>query len=209
MNISYDYCVKIVIVGEASSGKTSFVKRLCNNNYTKHYEPTIGVEFNTMSTKYKDYIIKVQFWDTAGDRCFAPIMKTYYKNVAGIFLVIDLTTRKAITTLEYWFNEINENKCNDCDFKLFVIGNKSESKKRIISKEAVEKLLTPRKIEYVEISAFNNENVHNVNDKMIDYIFKNFEIENHRGIRSAKQEIIKLRENINSKENDRICCGIC
>ena len=137
MNIGYDYCVKFVVVGEASSGKTSFVKRLCNNNYTNHYEPTIGVEFNTMSTKYKDYIVKVQFWDTAGDRCFAPIMKTYYKNVAGIFLVIDLTTRKAITTLQYWFNEINENKCDDCDFKLFVIGNKSESKKRIISKTCV------------------------------------------------------------------------
>ena len=135
-------------------------------------------------------------------------MKTYYKNVAGIFLVIDLTTRKSITTLEYWFKEINENKCNDCDFKLLVVGNKSESKKRIISKEEVERYLIPRKIEYIEISTINNENVHNVNEKMVDYIFKNFEVENHRGIRSAKQEIIKLRKNTTAKENERICCCI-
>jgi small GTP-binding protein len=209
MNIGYDYCIKCVVVGEAFSGKTSFVKRLCDNNYKENYEPTIGVEFNTMTTKYKDYIVKIQFWDTAGDRCFAPIIKTYYKNVAGIFLVIDLTTRKAINTLDYWLNVINENIYDGCDFKLIVIGNKSESKKRIISKEAIEKLLNPRKIEYIEISTFNNENIHNVNDKMIDYIFKNFEIENHRGIRNTQQEIIKLRENLTSKENERICCGIC
>ena len=47
MNIGYDYCIKCVVIGEAFSGKTSFVKRLCDNNYTENYEPTIGVEFNT------------------------------------------------------------------------------------------------------------------------------------------------------------------
>ena len=100
MNIGYDYCLICVVIGEASSGKTSFVNRLCRNNFKESYEPTIGVEFNTVTTKYKDYIVKLQLWDTAGDRCFAPIMKTYYKNVVGIFLVIDLTTRKSITTLD-------------------------------------------------------------------------------------------------------------
>lgn len=208
MTVGYDYCLKFVVIGEACSGKSSFVSRLCNENFKKSYEPTIGVEFSSTTTKYKDYIVKIQFWDTAGDKCFAPIMKTYYKNIAGIFLVIDLTTRKSITTLEYWFNEINENSDDDT-FKLIVVGNKADSKKRIISKEKINNILSPRNIEYFEVSALNNENVHNVNDKMIDHIFTHFDVENHRGIRSAKQEIIKLQNVMQSNDNDRMCCCIC
>ena len=83
--MGYDYCLKFVVIGEACSGKSSFVSRLCNENFKKSYEPTIGVEFSSTITKYKDYIVKIQFWDTAGDKCFAPIMKTYYKNIAGFF----------------------------------------------------------------------------------------------------------------------------
>lgn len=209
MNFEYDYCLKFVVIGEACSGKTSFVSRICNNDFRTSYEPTIGVEFNSMLTKYKDYILKIQFWDTAGDKCFAPIVKTYYKNVAGIYLVLDLTCRNSIRKLQYWFKEINENKSENVEFKLFVIGNKCLSKKRLVSKEEIEDILKPRNIDYVEVSALNNENVLEVNDKMIEYIFNNFDVDNHRGIRSSKQEIIKLREKNNKNERDRFCCCIC
>lgn len=209
MKLEYDYCLKVVVIGDARAGKTSFVSRLCNNEVRESYDATIGVEYSSMKTKYKDYIIKMQYWDTAGDKCFAPIMKTYYKNVAGIYLVIDLTTRKSISTLNYWFNEINENKSEDTKFKIIVVGNKSESEKRVIRKKDIEKILMPKNIDYIEVSTFNNENVNLVNDKMIEHIFNNFDVENHRGIRSSKKEIIKLRESIaNKKENNNYCCCI-
>ena len=86
MSLGYDYCLKMVVVGEASSGKTTMVNRLCGNDISNGYEPTIGVEFNSNVIRYKDYMIKIQYWDTAGDKCFAPIIKNYYKNIVGLYI---------------------------------------------------------------------------------------------------------------------------
>ena len=170
MSLGYDYCLKFVVVGDACSGKTTMVNRLCNNKILQHYEPTIGVEYNATYMKYKDYKLKIQYWDTAGDKCYAPVIKSYYKNISGLYLVIDLCDYKSIRTIDYWFREINENKDNE--FKIIVIGNKCESKKRVIKKEEIMKKLKPRNIEYIEYSSFTNENLLEVNDNMVDYIFK-------------------------------------
>ena len=109
MNLGYDYCFKVVLIGDAYSGKTTFVNRICDNRLDKHYAPTIGVEFNSTFIKYKDYIVKIQFWDTAGDKCYAPILKTYYKNIIGLYLVIDLTSKKCMKTLDF-FQILNSHK---------------------------------------------------------------------------------------------------
>ena len=207
MSLGYDYCLKFVVVGDAFSGKTTMVNKLCNNSIQKYYEPTTGVEYNVTHMRYKDYKLKIQYWDTAGDRCYAPVVKCYYKNISGLYLVIDLCSYKSIRTLDYWFREINENKENE--FKIIVIGNKCESKKRIIKKEEIMKKLKPRNIEYIEYSSFTNENLLKVNDIMVDYIFKNFDIDNHRGIVSSKKEIIKLKNQIPSKDRECFGCTIC
>ena len=208
MSLGYDYCLKMVVVGEASSGKTTMVNRLCGNDISNGYEPTIGVEFNSNVIRYKDYMIKIQYWDTAGDKCFAPIIKNYYKNIVGLYLVIDLCCRNSIRTLTYWFNEIFNNKSEE-DIKIIVIGNKCKSKNRVITEgKVLEYLKYKKNIDYIEISAINNENIDKINDTMLDYIFENYDIENHRGIRSSKKEILKLKD-ISQEKNERICCGIC
>ena len=41
--MSVDYCFKIILVGEANSGKTTLVNLFCHNSYRNYYDPTIGV----------------------------------------------------------------------------------------------------------------------------------------------------------------------
>ena len=207
MNLGYDYCFKVVLIGDAYSGKTTFVNRICDNRLDKHYAPTIGVEFNSTFIKYKDYIVKIQFWDTAGDKCYAPILKTYYKNIIGLYLVIDLTSKKCMKTLDYWFNEINDNKNKEDSFKIIVIGNKADSKNRFVSKQEILNKLKHRHVEYVEVSALNDDDtVKDINYNMIESIFKYFDVEDHRGIVSKKKKLIELKE---TQNNERSCCCIC
>ena len=208
MKLGYDYCLKMVVIGDACAGKTTMVKRLCGNDVSNYYEPTIGVEFNSNVLRYKDYMVKIQYWDTAGDKCFAPIIKNYYKNIVGLYLVIDLCCERAIRTLTYWFNEIFQNKDED-EFKIIVVGNKCKSKNRVITKgKVLEYLKYKKNIDYIEISAMNDENIYKIQDTMLDYIFDNYNLENHRGIRSSKKEILNLKKDAN-QTNERICCCIC
>jgi GTP-binding nuclear protein Ran len=54
---------KIVIVGDANVGKTSYVERLITGNFIEDYEPTLGASVR----QYKRNGVTYNFWDCAGD----------------------------------------------------------------------------------------------------------------------------------------------
>ena len=62
-----DYVFKIIFVGDTNTGKTTICNTLMNRNIkTMQYQPTIGIDFNSLvKTIYNDINIKVQMWDTA------------------------------------------------------------------------------------------------------------------------------------------------
>ena len=63
--------LKIVIIGDAGVGKTSMIQQFVNRKFDKHYEETIGVEFQVKTFKINDTITKIEIWDTAGSERFA------------------------------------------------------------------------------------------------------------------------------------------
>nr|QBK85217.1 MAG: Ras family GTPase [Iridovirus LCIVAC01] len=54
---------KIVIVGDANVGKTSYVERLITGNFIEDYEPTLGVSVR----QYKRNGVTYHLWDCAGN----------------------------------------------------------------------------------------------------------------------------------------------
>ena len=83
--------------------------------------------------RYKEHKLKICYWDTAGDRCYAPIIKSYYKNIAGLYFGCRSDEKESLRTMNKWFNEINENKVNN--FKTIVVGTKSESRRKLLKKK--------------------------------------------------------------------------
>ncbi|GFU55289.1 ras-related protein Rab-7L1, partial [Nephila pilipes] len=57
---------KVIIVGDATVGKTSFVQRYVNDIFRKDYKGTVGVDF-AMKVLWKSEkeVIKLQLWDIA------------------------------------------------------------------------------------------------------------------------------------------------
>tara|TARA_B110001450_G_scaffold58099_1_gene54789 strand:- start:9024 stop:9638 length:615 start_codon:yes stop_codon:yes gene_type:complete len=202
-----DYVIKLITLGEAGSGKTTLVSSVCNQVKTPSYQPTIGVEFSVLYFQRGGKNLKLQFWDTAGQECFAPIVKSYYKNIAGVFYVIDLTSSRSLKNIDFWLNEFKN--YSNCETKMIVIGNKSDSKRRIISKEEMEEKFREKKLLYIETSAKNNVNTDIALSKMIDYIIKNFELDNHPGISGGKKKqlILKKRDTCSYIEQAS-CCNI-
>lgn len=54
---------KIIVIGEKSCGKTSYIKRLITGDYPLNYEPTHAVEVYDFKHKNRQY----KLWDCAGD----------------------------------------------------------------------------------------------------------------------------------------------
>ena len=87
---------KIVIVGDVNVGKSSLIARFVDNKFKGDYEPSIGVDFSSKSLKFKDKIIKLQIWDTAGQEKYKSLIPSYIRGSNMIFIVYDITSKVLI-----------------------------------------------------------------------------------------------------------------
>ena len=95
MDNSYDFLVKLLIIGDSGVGKTNLLTRFSKNEFSLESKTTIGVEFATKTiTTESGRVIKAQIWDTAGQDRYRAIASSYYKGAVGALLVYDITKEK-------------------------------------------------------------------------------------------------------------------
>lgn len=88
---SYDYLVKLIIIGDSGVGKTNILMKFCEQEFKQNYVATIGVDFKIKTIQVEDKRFKLQIWDTAGQERFKNITQTYYKGAVGIILAYSVT----------------------------------------------------------------------------------------------------------------------
>jgi len=148
----YDYIIRIILIGDCAVGKTAFAKKLMKDTFTPIYDATIGVDYSAKTIVLNNTdIIKCQIWDTAGQESFAPLIKTYYRDVGGIILMYDVNDRTTYTNLKFWLNEINKNKPEWPVSKL-LIANKIDSDNRSVSTEEGKQFAQENGFSFIEIS---------------------------------------------------------
>ena len=58
--------LKIIVVGNSGTGKTSFVNKWTKNIYNETYKATIMSEFGYKIYNHNGKIYRIQLWDIAG-----------------------------------------------------------------------------------------------------------------------------------------------
>ena len=66
---NFDYMFKLLIIGNSSVGKTSFLFRYSDDSFTSAFVSTVGIDFKVQTVFRNDKRIKLQIWDT-GLLCF-------------------------------------------------------------------------------------------------------------------------------------------
>ena len=163
MNIqsSFDYFLKIVIVGDSGVGKSNFLLRFISGRYSSSvYQPTIGSDFHSkiITLPKTKQNIKLQFWDTAGQEKYRAINKIYFQKVQGIILAYDITCRESYERLGDWVKLINDN----IDYApILLIGNKVDdaTNNRIVRLEEGKKFADEHDFLFFETSALRGTNV--------------------------------------------------
>ncbi len=62
--------LKIIVIGNAGTGKTSFVNKWTKNTFSDTYKATIVSEFGYKIFEYAGRVYRIQLWDLAGKNTF-------------------------------------------------------------------------------------------------------------------------------------------
>ena len=65
---------KLVFLGDQSVGKTSIITRFMYDNFDRHYQATIGIDFLSKTMYLEDRTVRLQLWDTAGQERFRSLI---------------------------------------------------------------------------------------------------------------------------------------
>ncbi|MFW9827624.1 MAG: Rab family GTPase [Candidatus Thorarchaeota archaeon] len=156
---SYDYTFKILLLGDASVGKTSFTKRYCYNIFNPSERLTIGVDFHVKTIELNEKKIKLQLWDVGGEERFRFLLPTYCLGANAAFLLYDITRPSTLDNISEWLNIVRQ---KGGPIPIMLVGAKldlEKSQRQIDRDYGIQIAEKNEMASFVEISAKENVNV--------------------------------------------------
>ena len=196
---------KIVLVGDAGTGKTCIISRFVNDKFNKSQMTTACPSFCTKTISYPQYkkTINLEIWDTAGQEMYRSISKLFYKNASVGILVYDITSIKSFQNIkDYWYNELKQNTDSNIIFNL--VGNKIDLfENEEVNEEEAKEYAKSINANFYLTSAKNNLEITNLflqsGAKFID---PNLNSENKENLDDENIKKLEIKDNNQNKG----CC---
>ena len=106
--------LKITIVGEDNVGKTNIISKFVKDNFIQEHIETIGARYtqrNITLCEFNNKEIKLDLWDTAGNKKYRSLIKCFFDKAFAIVLVFDITNRESFEKVKNeWEQYIQEKK---------------------------------------------------------------------------------------------------
>ena len=120
--------LKVIILGNASVGKTSLLYQYVKNQFSQQYKATIGADFLTKNIQKGEDTLKLQIWDTAGTERYNSMGQNFYRHSEACVLVFDLTVKDSFTSIDNWRKEFLAalGPKDPDNFPFVLVGNKSD-----------------------------------------------------------------------------------
>jgi Ras-related protein Rab-5C len=101
-----EFVYKLVLLGEASVGKSSLVVRFVQDQFHNHIESTIGAAFFTKSIPVDGDDVTFEIWDTAGQERYHSLAPMYYRGAKAAIVVYDVTDPASYDRAHKWVDEL-------------------------------------------------------------------------------------------------------
>ncbi|KAK6179017.1 hypothetical protein SNE40_011468 [Patella caerulea] len=203
---NFDYMFKLLIIGNSSVGKTSFLFRYADDSFTSAFVSTVGIDFKVKTVFRQDKRVKLQIWDTAGQERYRTITTAYYRGAMGFLLMYDVTNEESFNAVQDWCTQIKTHAWSNAS--VLLVGNKCdlEDRRTITAKEG-EELGGNLGLEFFETSAKENINVKAVFERLVDIICDKMSesLDSDPTLVSSQSKGTRLTENANTQNSGCSC----
>lgn len=190
--------MKVVVIGNVSTGKTSFCRRYAYGEFTSNYKATVGVDFVARG----DY----QLWDIAGQERFGAVTKAYYRGAHGALVVVDSTCSKGAEHAQKWVDDFQTKYA--VSVPIVVVANKSDLP-RLVSVEDMDALCKAHQeiVGWIPCSVKNNENVEEAVELLTKHMQAPTILEDNDTLKEGFEEFIDLGgSDYDTKYFNKKCC---
>ncbi|KAM7129946.1 EF-hand calcium-binding domain-containing protein 4B [Ciconia maguari] len=188
-----DRLFKIIFVGNSSVGKTSFLRRFCEDCFFPGTAATVGVDYNVKTITVDNTQVALQLWDTAGQERYRSITKQFFRKADGVIVMYDITAKDTFTAVKQWLISIEETTGENVP--VLLLGNKTDNEKeREVPMGMGEHLAKDYNLIFYECSAYSGYNT----KKSVLHLARI--LKEHED--KMKEKTIELQSDMNKKS----CC---
>ena len=149
-------------MGDTNTGKTSLVLRFVEGHYrAEARSATIGAFFLTKRLTVNSITCKMLLWDTAGQKQFQKLAKTYYTTAAAAILTYDVSQPASLHRMAKFLEEVQRNTMGR-RIVIAIAACKCDLPATPGLQEEARRLADTCGAIYIETSAKNNTGVHDL-----------------------------------------------
>jgi len=191
--------IKVILVGESGTGKTSLINATMGLPFKESLESTTANSFSSkkITVGSKQYILNL--WDTIGQEKFRSLTKIFIKDSKIVLLVYDITRLNSFKELDFWYKMIRDILGDD--IIVGVCGNKQDLFAREqVKEEEGRKYAEERNISFKLTSAKNPLSFNKFLDELVRQYTEKF------GGEKNKEDKEKINLSGDKKNDKKKCC---
>ena len=98
--------LKLILVGDSGSGKTSLINSFMNCPSLRNEKPTISPgSYSVEIETDEDHTVNIQIWDTAGQEKYYTLSQMFYREAN---LALLCYTKDSVSSIEKWIGRVKE-----------------------------------------------------------------------------------------------------
>ena len=170
----FDISFKVLVLGNASSGKSKILLRVNTQQYDDAYLSTIGFEFAKFNIKINDIVVTLQIWDCCGIDLYRALISNFYRTASMVILVYAINDKESFNDINKWLKEITKYS-ETINFK-FLIGSKCdlENERKVTINEGKNYSIENKFDLFTECSAKNNINCQQIFIEVALFLYEGY-----------------------------------
>ena len=188
--------IKVILVGEAGTGKTSLISGMQGKDFLEGTQLSSMVcSFVKISLKILNDEYIINLWDTIGQEKFRSLTKIFIHDSKIVIFVYDITKERTFEELNFWFDFI-DHELGPETIKGIAANKHDLLENQKISDDTLEKYAKQKKVDYSYTTATNIAGFRNLLEKLLKkYLDK-------KGITNNNKKIIKGKKLKKAKDNN-------